>query len=201
MTTEPRVWLVDNYDSFTWNLAQLIAAAGAEVRVERNDASELSEIEAWSPTHVVLSPGPGSAVHPSDLGVCGPLIAHGRPDRPLLGVCLGHQALAYLLGAEIQQTTPIHGKASLIRHDGDPLFTGISSPFHAMRYHSLTVAPASLPPALRATAWADDGALMAIAHRERPWFGVQFHPESVGTPAGPAIIRNFLRYRDQPNVA
>ena len=203
--TEPRsrVWLVDNYDSFTWNLAHLLAVTGAEVRVERNDTVDLTEIESWTPTHIVLSPGPGSAVNPSDLGVCQDLLEHGRPDRPLLGVCLGHQALAHLLGGEIRQTAPMHGKQSVIKHNGHRLFTGVSSPFQAMRYHSLAVRSDSLPDTLTPIAWAEDGVLMAIAHRSRPWFGVQFHPESVGTPDGACLIRNFLSLgaEPQPKVA
>jgi anthranilate synthase/aminodeoxychorismate synthase-like glutamine amidotransferase len=189
-----RVFLVDNYDSFTWNLAQLLGALGAEVRVERNDAVDESEIDAWSPSHIVLSPGPGSPEEPTDFGVCRALILRGRPELPLLGVCLGHQGLAYLLGGRVVRGAPVHGKQSRVHHDGTGLFSGVPSPFPAMRYHSLVVDPATLPGILRVTARTEEGVIMGVQHRRRPWFGVQFHPESVGTPLGSELLANFLAY-------
>jgi anthranilate synthase component 2 len=186
-----RVLLIDNYDSFTWNLAQLFASE-AEVRVERNDAIDLDAAEAWNPTHVVLSPGPGSPEDPKEFGVCRDLVLRGRPDRPLLGVCLGHQGLAYLLGGRVVRGPVVHGKQSRVHHDGTGLFEGLPSPMLVMRYHSLVVDPASLPASLIVDARTEDGVIMSVRHRDRPWFGVQFHPESVGTPQGPSLLSRFL---------
>jgi len=183
------ILVVDNYDSFTFNLVQLIAATGAEVEVLRNDACGVDEILARRPDGIVLSPGPG---RPEDAGVCVELLQRAAPV-PVLGVCLGHQALGVACGA-ICERAPVlmHGKTSAVRHDGTGVFAGLPDPFVATRYHSLALRPESLPAELVATAWADDGTLMGIAHRALPYHGVQFHPESVLTAEGPRLVGNFL---------
>ncbi len=183
------ILMVDNYDSFTYNLVQLLAAAGAEVRVVRNDAAGADELLAAGPAGIVLSPGPG---RPEEAGVCLELIAR-RPRVPLLGVCLGHQALGLAFGAEVGRAERLmHGKTSEVRHDGGGVFAGLPDPFTATRYHSLDVKAASLPAELVPCAWSDDGCLMGLRHRELPYEGVQFHPESVLTGAGPRLLANFL---------
>ncbi len=184
------ILVVDNYDSFTYNLVQLIAATGVDYQVVRNDAASVDELLARSPGGIVLSPGPG---RPEEAGVCLPLLAR-RPRLPIFGVCLGHQALGVSFGAEVGRApAPRHGKTSRIRHAGEGLFAGLPSPFEATRYHSLEVREASLPPELEAVAWSeDDGLVMGLRHRELPYWGVQFHPESVLTLAGPRLVENFL---------
>jgi len=184
------ILVVDNYDSFTFNLVQLLAMAGAEVEVVRNDAATADELLARRPAGILLSPGPG---RPEESGLCLPLLAR-RPALPLFGVCLGHQALAVSCGASVTRApAPRHGKTSMVTHDGAGLFAGVPSPFEATRYHSLHVEADSLTPELEAVAWsADDGLVMALRHRELPWWGVQFHPESVLTVAGPRLVANFL---------
>jgi anthranilate synthase component 2 len=183
------ILVVDNYDSFTYNLVQLLLTQQAEVVVVRNDAETADALLAKQPHGVLLSPGPGG---PTDAGVCLDLLAR-RPAIPLLGVCLGHQCMGHSFGAEVGRAARLmHGKTSQVRHDGLGLFAGIPSPFAATRYHSLDVKTPSLPPELVATAWADDGTLMGVRHRELPWFGVQFHPESILTEHGGAMIANFL---------
>ncbi len=188
-----RVLLIDNYDSFTHNLYQLLGQLGADVRVERNDAVDVADAESWDPSHVVLSPGPGHPARERDFGVCGALIEALGPRIPLLGVCLGHQGIAHQLGGRVSRADRImHGKVDHLTHDGTGLFAGLQPRLEVMRYHSLAVEPASLPPALRVTARSDDGTVMALAHRSWPMFGVQFHPESIGTPQGAALMGNFL---------
>jgi anthranilate synthase component 2 len=184
------ILVVDNYDSFTYNLVQLIAATGVDYEVVRNDAASVDELLARSPGGILLSPGPG---RPEEAGVCLPLLAR-RPRLPIFGVCLGHQALGVSFGAEVGRApAPRHGKTSRIRHTGRGLFAGVPSPFEATRYHSLEVREASLPPELEAVAWSeDDGLVMGLRHRELPYWGVQFHPESVLTLAGPRLVENFL---------
>jgi len=184
------ILVVDNYDSFTYNLVQLVAAAGAEVEVVRNDAASVDELLAKRPDGILLSPGPG---RPEGAGVCLPLLER-RPQIPIFGVCLGHQAIAASYGAEVGRApAPRHGKTSLVRHDGRGLFAGLPNPFEATRYHSLDVREASIPDELEAVAWSeDDGVVMGLRHRERPYWGVQFHPESVLTVAGPKLVTNFL---------
>jgi anthranilate synthase/aminodeoxychorismate synthase-like glutamine amidotransferase len=184
------ILVVDNYDSFTYNLVQLLAVAGAELEVVRNDAASVDDLLARRPAGILISPGPG---RPEDAGVCPELLAR-RPAIPVFGVCLGHQALAASCGAAIRRApAPRHGKTSLVRHDGRGLFEEVPSPFEATRYHSLDVDPATIPEELEAVAWSeDDGVIMGLRHRELPWWGVQFHPESVLTLAGPRLVANFL---------
>ncbi len=183
------IQVIDNYDSFTYNLVQLIAGLGRRVEVLRNDALPCDGVLDRRPAGVVLSPGPG---RPEESGVCMELLA-ARPRLPILGVCLGHQAMGVSFGAVVGRATRlVHGKTSRVRHDGQGLFSGMSQPFIATRYHSLEVEEATLPPDLEATAWAEDGTLMAMRHRELPYFGVQFHPESILTVEGAVLMRNFL---------
>ena len=184
------ILVIDNYDSFTWNLVQMLAAAGEEVEVVRNDAAQVDELLARQPLGIVVSPGPG---RPEGAGVCVELIRRARPV-PLLGVCLGHQALAYAYGGVIAGAArQMHGKVSRVRHGDLGVFAGLPNPFEATRYHSLAVREESLPPTLRAVAWSeDDGEVMGLVHRELPYHGVQFHPESVLTTVGPHLLANFL---------
>jgi anthranilate synthase/aminodeoxychorismate synthase-like glutamine amidotransferase len=187
----PRVLLLDNYDSFTYNLVQYLLMQGAEVDVRRNDQITVEEALALQPTHVVLSPGPG---RPEDAGILCALIAAFLPTgTPMLGVCLGHQALGHVLGGEVVRAPQVmHGKSSPVAHDGTGVFAGLSQPFDAARYHSLVVRRESLPASLRVTAWTEDGLIMGMRHVEMPVQGVQFHPESVLTPEGMTLIANFL---------
>ena len=184
------ILVLDNYDSFTYNLVQMISAAGAEVVVVRNDVESVDSLLARRAAGIVLSPGPG---RPEDAGVCVELLRR-RPGVPLLGVCLGHQALGAAFGARIDRApTLMHGKTSHVEHDGSGPFAGLPSPFEATRYHSLVVAEETLPPELLPNAWsADERVLMGMRHRELPWWGVQFHPESILTETGPALMKNFL---------
>jgi anthranilate synthase/aminodeoxychorismate synthase-like glutamine amidotransferase len=193
------ILVVDNYDSFTFNLVQQLAAEGEEVNVLRNDARPASEMLALGARGIVLSPGPG---RPEDAGVCIELLRLA-PPVPLLGVCLGHQALGAAYGGVIGRAPRLmHGKTSAIRHGGGGLFAGLSNPFEATRYHSLEVRPETLPPEIEPVAWSEDGTLMAMRHRTRPYWGVQFHPESVLTVEGPALLRNFIRMcRDSAEAA
>jgi anthranilate synthase component 2 len=183
------ILVVDNYDSFTYNLVQMIAATGAPVEVVRNDAASAAALLGRRPAGIVLSPGPG---RPEDAGVCVELLRR-RAAVPLLGVCLGHQALGVAFGAAVGRApTLMHGKTSRVRHRERGLFAGLPNPFEAARYHSLEVREEGLPPELEAVAWGDDGTLMAMTHRELPYHGVQFHPESILTAAGPRLVGNFL---------
>jgi anthranilate synthase component 2 len=187
-----KVLLIDNYDSFTYNLFQLIGGLGADVIVKRNDAITIDEVETLDPTHVVLSPGPGHPARPRDFGVCAEIIRRSAA-RPLLGVCLGHQGMAHHLGGKVTTAPEImHGKVSRVRHDGTGPFRGLPQELEVMRYHSLTVDPDGLPSSLRVTATTSDGVVMGLAHRELPMFGLQFHPESIGTPLGARLMASFL---------
>ena len=184
------ILLIDNYDSFTFNLKQLLLEAGVEVPVVRNDAEDVDTLLERRPAGIVISPGPG---RPEDAGVCMALL-ESRPPVPVLGVCLGHQCLAAACGAVIERAPRLmHGKTSEVRYSPDRLFEQLPNPFRATRYHSLTVNEQTVPEELESIAWSDDGTLMALRHREQPYWGVQFHPESVLTPEGPALVRNFLR--------
>lgn len=187
--------VIDNYDSFVFNLVQALGAMGETVRVFRNDAIDVSRLRALRPDALVLSPGPG---RPEDAGVTIPAIRELSSSIPTLGVCLGHQAIASAFGGRVVRAdVPRHGKSSSVEHDGADLFEGLGSPFEAGRYHSLVAERASLPEALRITAWTEDGTVMALRHVDRPLFGVQFHPESVLTPEGNRLVKNFLRLARQ----
>jgi anthranilate synthase/aminodeoxychorismate synthase-like glutamine amidotransferase len=181
--------VIDNYDSFTWNLVQAFQVLGAEVDVRRHDQVDVPAALALGADGLVISPGPGA---PRDAGVSLPLIAAALGRLPLLGVCLGHQALCQALGARIVPARRlVHGKQSLVQHDGSGLFAGLPSPLPMGRYHSLAVE--ELPPSLVACAWAEDGEIMAVRHASLPAWGVQFHPESVLSPRGPELLAAFLR--------
>jgi para-aminobenzoate synthetase component 2 len=185
------ILLIDNYDSFTYNLAHLFGELGAEVTVRRNDAIDAGEAERLAPSHLVLSPGPG---RPGDAGASVAIVQRLAPRVPTLGVCLGHQAIVEAFGGEIGQAKRlVHGKPSEIHHDGRGLFEGLPRPFEAGRYHSL--AATRIPDCLEVSATCTDDEVMAVRHRELPVDGVQFHPESVLTPLGPGIARNFLLER------
>ncbi len=185
--------MIDNYDSFTYNLVQYLCELGATVEVRRNDAIGLDEIEAMRPAGIVVSPGPCT---PREAGVSVSLIQRFASRVPILGVCLGHQAIGAALGGEIVRARRImHGKTSPIHHDGRGVFAGLPSPFDATRYHSLVIAPESLPESLEVTAWTfddDTRAIMGVKHREWPLEGVQFHPESILTREGKRLLGNFL---------
>ena len=183
------ILLIDNYDSFTYNLYQYLCELGAEVDVVRNDVASPDALLARRPAGIVLSPGPG---RPEDAGVLVPLLER-RPAVPVLGVCLGHQALGVAFGATVERAPRLlHGKTSQVRHTGVGIFAGLPDPFEATRYHSLAVLADTLPPEIECVAWSDDDVLMGMRHRELPYWGVQFHPESVLTVAGPQLVRNFL---------
>jgi anthranilate synthase component 2 len=185
-----RLLLLDNYDSFTWSLAQYLEELGARLRVELNDRVTVDWVRGQGFDAVVISPGPG---RPDEAGISLSLVRALEERTPLLGVCLGHQALALAYGGSIVGApTLVHGKTSPILHDGTGLFDGLDSGFEATRYHSLVVDPPSLPGALRATAWTADGVLMGLAHRAYPAHGVQFHPESILTAVGKRLLGNFL---------
>ncbi|HXB18086.1 MAG TPA: aminodeoxychorismate/anthranilate synthase component II [Steroidobacteraceae bacterium] len=189
---QPRLLLIDNYDSFTYNLVQAFLVLGAEVRVYRNDALTPSEALALAPTHLCISPGPGT---PYDAGVSMDMIRAFAGSIPVLGVCLGHQSIVEVFGGKVVRAARLmHGKTSLVRHDGSALFAGLPQPCEVGRYHSLIAAPESLPEVLAVTARTDEGEIMAVRHRTLTVEGVQFHPESILTPAGPKLLENFLTY-------
>ncbi len=182
------ILLIDNYDSFTYNLAHLFGALGVEVKVLRNDELDVDEAERLTPSHLVVSPGPG---RPADAGISIDVVRRLGATTPTLGVCLGHQAIVEAFGGEVGYARELlHGKASPVMHDGTGLFTDLPAAFAAGRYHSL--AATRLPDVLEPTAYAEDGEVMAVRHRTLPVVGVQFHPESVLTPDGPILARNFL---------
>ena len=184
--------VIDNYDSFTYNLVQAFGELGADIQVFRNDAVTVDQIEALQPSHIVVSPGPGD---PTDGGVSLDVIQQLGPKIPLLGVCLGHQCIGHAFGGQVIRAPRLmHGKTSMIYHKESPLFNGVPSPFEATRYHSLIVEE-PLPASLTVTAFTDAGEVMALRHRERPILGVQFHPESILTTYGPRIVQNFLENR------
>jgi anthranilate synthase component 2 len=183
------ILVVDHYDSFTYNLVQLVESLGHETLVVKSDAEPAESLVARRPTGVILSPGPG---RPQDAG-CFTALLETLPDStPVLGVCLGHQALGISCGGTVDRTEPVHGKASMVFHEGAGILQGLPNPFDAGRYHSLVVERDDLPAQLELTAWTEDGLVMAAQHRDLPRFGVQFHPESILTPQGPRIVEQFL---------
>jgi anthranilate synthase/aminodeoxychorismate synthase-like glutamine amidotransferase len=183
------ILVVDHYDSFTYNLVQLVEGLGRPTEVVKSDAEPAEALLERRPEAVILSPGPG---RPEDAG-CFPELLGILPDEvPVLGVCLGHQALGVVCGGVVDRETPVHGKASLVFHDGKGILEGLSDPFEAGRYHSLVVKADRMPDQLELTAWTEDGLVMAAQHRSLPRYGVQFHPESILTPEGPRIVENFL---------
>jgi anthranilate synthase component 2 len=185
------ILLIDNYDSFTYNLVHLLGELGADVVVRRNDAIDADEALQLGPSHLVVSPGPG---RPADAGATELIIRRLAPATPMLGVCLGHQAIVEVFGGEIGPARElVHGKAGLVTHDGSGIFRGLPAEIEVGRYHSL--AATRIPPELEVCATAGDGEVMAVRHRSLPVYGLQFHPESVLTPDGPAIARNFLAER------
>jgi len=184
------ILLIDNYDSFTFNLYQALAGLGPEVQVVRNDAMSAAELVALQPSAVVVSPGPG---RPGSAGEMPAFLGAIGENVPLLGVCLGHQALVEHYGGELEvEAVPTHGKSSLVHHDGSALFERLPNPFPAGRYHSLRAVRGKLPECLALSAWTEDGVVMAVRHREHPRFGVQFHPESILTPLGIQVLTRFL---------
>jgi len=186
----PRLLMIDNYDSFTYNLVQYLAELGADVEVRRNDAVGLDDVQTLAPDGIVISPGPCT---PREAGVSVPLIQRFAGQIPILGVCLGHQAIGAAFGGDVVRAPRImHGKTSPIRHDGSGVFAGLPDPFDATRYHSLVIDPETLPPALLRTAWTDEGEIMGVRHRSLFVEGVQFHPESILTLEGKRLLGNFL---------
>ncbi len=184
------ILVVDNYDSFTWNLVHYLAELGAQTRVVRNDDLTAAEALALRPEALLLSPGPCT---PNEAGICLALLDMAPPDLPIFGVCLGHQAMGQAFGGEvIRAKSLMHGKTSPIEHEGRSVFKGLPSPFTATRYHSLAVRRETVPDVLEITAWTADGEIMGLAHRTRPIHGVQFHPESIATEHGHDLLANFL---------
>jgi anthranilate synthase component 2/para-aminobenzoate synthetase component 2 len=193
MATAPRLLLIDNYDSFTYNLVQAFMVLGADVLVHRNDMITVEQALALAPTHLCISPGPGT---PRDAGVSMAMIGAFAGRVPVFGVCLGHQSIVEVFGGEVVRAGRLmHGKVSLVHHDGGGILTGVPRPFEAGRYHSLIARPETLPAVLEVTARTPEGEIMGVRHRELMVEGVQFHPESVLTPDGPRLMGNFLALR------
>ncbi len=187
----PRLLLIDNYDSFTYNLVQAFLVLGAEVLVHRNDQITLEQAESLQPTHLCISPGPGT---PYDAGVSMQMIRHFAGKLPIFGVCLGHQSLVEVFGGKVVRAGRLmHGKVSQVSHDGKGILAGMSNPFEAGRYHSLIAAPESMPEVLEVTAKTPEGEIMGVRHKKYAIEGVQFHPESILTPEGPILMGNFLK--------
>ena len=191
MTQAKRILVVDNYDSFTWNLVHYLEEIGATTQVVRNDEISVAEALALKPDGIVLSPGPCT---PNEAGICVELVQSAPADLPILGVCLGHQSIGAAEGSEIVTAQEIrHGKINQIRHENGPLFEGLPETYNVVRYHSLAIQPDELPDTLIADAFTEDGEIMAVRHKNRPVFGVQFHPESILTEHGHALLKNFLK--------
>lgn len=185
------ILVIDNYDSFTYNLVHYLNELGAETLVYRNDALSVQEALGLKPQGVLLSPGPCT---PNEAGICLPLLEAAPADLPILGVCLGHQAIGQAFGGDVVRAKAVmHGKTSPIHHEGKGIFAGLPNPFTATRYHSLSVEKSTLPDVLEVTGWTDDGEIQGFRHRERPVHGVQFHPESIATEGGHAMLANFLK--------
>lgn len=184
------ILLIDNYDSFTWNLYQYLCELGAEVQVIRNDRVGLADIEGLAPEGIVISPGPCT---PREAGISNDVVRHFGGRLPVLGVCLGHQCIGDAYGATVDRAGEIrHGKTSWIHHDGQGVFAGLPNPFEAIRYHSLVIYPETVPDCLAVTAWTENGLIMGVRHRELPVEGIQFHPESIMTAVGHSLLRNYL---------
>jgi anthranilate synthase/aminodeoxychorismate synthase-like glutamine amidotransferase len=184
------ILVIDNYDSFTYNLVQEMGEMGAELEVVRNDQATLDDIRAMNPSHIVISPGPGT---PDDSGVSQDVLRYLGETTPILGVCLGHQCIGQVYGGVVKRAPRLmHGKTSMVYHKRDAMFKGVPSPFEATRYHSLIVEEATLPDCLMITAFTDQGEIMGVRHKQFPVYGVQFHPESILTKYGPRILQNFL---------
>ncbi len=184
------ILLIDNYDSFTYNLYQYLCELGAQVTVRRNDKITAEDVEAMSPAGIVVSPGPCT---PTEAGISKDVILRYGASIPTLGVCLGHQCVGQAYGGRVGRAGEImHGKTSMVHHDGRGVFHGLPNPFEAIRYHSLAVHPDSLPDSLQVSAWTDDGTIMGLRHKEHPVEGVQFHPESIMTAVGKDLLRNYL---------
>ena len=182
--------MIDNYDSFTYNLYQYLSELGAEVEVARNDKISLEEIEAMSPEGIIISPGPST---PLEAGISNDVIRRFGPKTPTLGVCLGHQCVGYVYGAKVDRAGEIrHGKTSMVHHNGAGVLAGLPNPFEAIRYHSLVVYPETVPDTLEVTATTSNGLITGLRHKEHPVEGVQFHPESILTPDGKHLLQNFL---------
>lgn len=185
--------MIDNYDSFTYNLVQYLAELGQEVMVKRNDVLTLDDIRQLAPERIVISPGPGE---PRDAGISEDIIREFGPGLPILGVCLGHQAIGEVFGGTVERAPELmHGKVSMIHHDGSELFADLPPAFKATRYHSLVVRRDDLPPVLKVTAMTESGLIMGLQHRRYPIFGVQFHPESILTEGGKQLLQNFLNVK------
>jgi anthranilate synthase/aminodeoxychorismate synthase-like glutamine amidotransferase len=188
--------MIDNYDSFTYNLYQYLCELGAEVEVARNDKISLEEIKDMTPQGIIISPGPST---PLEAGISNDVIRQFGPTTPTLGVCLGHQCIGYVYGAQVDKAGEIrHGKTSMVNHNGAGVLAGLPNPFEAIRYHSLVVFPETVPDTLEITARTDNGLIMGLRHKEHPVEGVQFHPESILTPDGKHLLQNFL---DQVSAA
>jgi anthranilate synthase component 2 len=185
----PRVFLLDNYDSFTWNVVQLLGRIGAEVTVARNDEISVAEVRDQEPDAIVISPGPS---RPEKAGISVDLVRELGASVPLLGICLGHQAIGVAYGASVVRVPPVHGKTAAVHHDRGGAFAGLPTPIVAGRYHSLALERDSLPAELEVTAWSDDGVVMGVRHRSHPVEGFQFHPESILTDDGEALMTAFL---------
>jgi anthranilate synthase component II len=187
------ILVIDNYDSFTYNLVQVMGEMGAELHVERNDQITLDDVRSMQPSHIVISPGPGT---PDDSGVSLDVLRYMGETTPVLGVCLGHQCIGQVYGGVVARAPHLmHGKTSMVYHNDDGLFAGVSNPFEATRYHSLIVLEDTVPVCLSITARTDDGLIMGLQHKQLAVYGVQFHPESILTTYGPRILQNFLQIR------
>lgn len=191
MAKKQRIVMIDNYDSFTYNLVQYLGEMGQELIVRRNDRVTLAEVKRLRPDRIVISPGPGS---PKDAGVSMEIIREFGPKMPVLGVCLGHQCIGEVFGGKVERNWRLmHGKTSLIKHEGKGVFQGLPNPFEATRYHSLVVREKGFPSVLKVTARTKEGEIMGLQHRKYPIHGVQFHPESILTAAGKQLLKNFLK--------
>lgn len=189
--------ILDNYDSFTYNLFQYIAELGGQPEVYRNDQISFEELQSKKPTHIIISPGPGTPKKKSDFGICAEVIKKMAQPTPILGVCLGHQGIGHVYGGQIVHAPSVmHGKTSLVKLSTSPLFKGLPAEIEVMRYHSLVIDPTTLPSCLKVIALEEnDKIIMGVEHEKLPTFGIQFHPESIGTPFGKKILQNFLKIK------